>query len=134
MIVIITGGGGFLGQTLAKSILSKGALRTGDTHDEEVRKIILADICDKPSSFLFSSLNTTTTTTEDSKIEFKQGDVSSEEYCNSLFEGISENVAVFHLGAVMSGTGEQNFDLAMNVNLRGKYYFVKHKIKEGHFL
>ena len=43
MKVVITGGGGFLGQYLAKEILSKGCLRSKSS-TEKVTEMVLADI------------------------------------------------------------------------------------------
>ena len=50
------------------------------------------------------------------------GDVSSREFCDSLYKEIpdaTKHVSIFHLGAVMSGDGERDFDLCMRVNLHG---------------
>lgn len=118
-IVIITGGGGFLGQCLATALLEKSTIRTenadGSTQDVEISKIVLADIAFPPAM---------QPAIEASKIVEKvKGDVSDVEFCkDKVFSYVSESikhVSIFHMGAVMSGDGEKDFDLAMRVNLYG---------------
>ena len=108
MKVIITGGGGFIGQVLAKEILSRGVLRSEDGL-VRVTEIVLCDIVPPKEPLVVSEL-----------VSVSVGDVSDKSYCESLVLGdSSEGLAVFHLGAVMSGTGEANFDLCVSVNLQG---------------
>jgi NAD(P)-dependent dehydrogenase (short-subunit alcohol dehydrogenase family) len=121
-VVIITGGGGFLGQCLASSLLETGRIK-GETGFFPIQKLVLADIAFPP---------TLQPTIEASPLVVKlQGDVSDPSYCDTLFdqtrmpaplkkEGILiQHVSIFHLGAVMSGDGERDFDLCMRVNLHG---------------
>jgi len=122
--VIITGGGGFLGQCLATSLLRSPevfvTLSTPNGKEEiasDVVKIVLADVA-------FSETDQLQPLVRDGiksgSVELRSGSVASEEFCFSLLSDQSScNVSVFHLGAVMSGTGESNFDLCMDVNLRG---------------
>jgi len=118
-VVIITGGGGFLGQCLASAILQKGMIMSEDQGPVKVSHLVLADIVFPPT------LQPTIETAKQSKepvVEQITGDVSSTEYCNSLYAKIPSNtthVSIFHLGAVMSGDGERDFDLCMRVNLHG---------------
>uniref|UniRef100_A0A7S4HM38 NAD-dependent epimerase/dehydratase domain-containing protein n=1 Tax=Odontella aurita TaxID=265563 RepID=A0A7S4HM38_9STRA len=127
--VIITGGGGFLGQCLASSLLSdpKVSLSTtaaddDGTEPEEsiVERIVLADVAFPPEDELQPAV---ARGVRDGKIECRLGSVADESFCSSLVEesspSSSSSLSVFHLGAVMSGTGESDFDLCMNVNLRG---------------
>ena len=51
MKVVITGGGGFLGQVLAKEILTGKQLRS-ETSMQTITELILADICE-PKEYLF---------------------------------------------------------------------------------
>ena len=118
--VIITGGGGFLGQCLASALLEKGSLRGANGDDVPIKSMILADIFFPP---------TLQPTIEQhikisSNVTKCQGDVSNVEFCNSLYDQIPKDdttthVSVFHLGAVMSGDGERDFDLCLRVNLYG---------------
>jgi NAD(P)-dependent dehydrogenase (short-subunit alcohol dehydrogenase family) len=121
-VVIITGGGGFLGQCLASSLLETGRVK-GETGFFPIEKLVLADIAFPP---------TLQPAIEASPLVVKlQGDVSDPSYCDTLFDQIRmpaplnkegiliQHVSIFHLGAVMSGDGERDFDLCMRVNLHG---------------
>ena len=117
-VVIITGGGGFLGQCLATSLLEKGRIsnetKDGSSQLLEISKVVLADIAFPP---------TLQPVIEDSAMVVKvKGDVSDTGFCNDLFSHVTDSikhVSIFHMGAVMSGDGERDFDLAMRVNLNG---------------
>lgn len=113
--VVITGGTGFLGQNLARAILRRGQLLTHAVSGAEitvpVREVLLADVV-RPPKLLFDELSTSA--------EIVTGDLSDEGYCRALFAGADGGpLSVFHLGAVMSGQGETDFDLCMGVNLHG---------------
>jgi NAD(P)-dependent dehydrogenase (short-subunit alcohol dehydrogenase family) len=111
-VVIITGGGGFLGQSLASSLLQNGTVQS-ETATFSISKVVLADVAFPPT--LQPSI-------ESSNIVIKiQGDVSKAEYCERLYAETETagHVSIFHLGAVMSGDGERDFDLCMHVNLHG---------------
>lgn len=119
-LVIITGGGGFLGQCLATALLKRSTIGTetseGATEETSITKLLLADIAFPPSL-------QATIEAAGSLVEKVQGDVSNETFCREqLFSHVSEStkqVSIFHMGAVMSGTGEKDFELAMRVNLYG---------------
>ena len=142
-VVIITGGGGFLGQSLASSLLSDPRvtvhrrlrlLNAGDRGGEEesdgdgiapevvpVARIVLADVAFPPRADLQPAVSGGI---DSGSVLCRVGSVSDPSFCTSLFEeedgdGDSRHVSVFHLGAVMSGTGEADFDLCVDVNLRG---------------
>ena len=118
--VIITGGGGFLGQCLATAILKQGTLG-----GRVVSKIVLADIRFPPT--LQPAIEA------DSSVVIKklQGDISQPAFCDQIYAEISQHnnnndaVSIFHLGAVMSGDGERDFDLCMNVNLYGFLHMIE---------
>ena len=105
-VTIITGGGGFLGQCLASSLLS----------ETDVGKVILADVAFPPSHELQPQI---VQGIAQGRVECKSGSVAKKEFCNSVLSSSEKDVSVYHLGAVMSGTGEADFDLCMQVNLFG---------------
>jgi len=101
MRVVITGGTGFLGQMLARSILKRGHLLThglggGAERMAPVTELLLVDIA-RPKKLLFEQL--------ESQAQVIVGDVSDAGLCKSLLGGTSDKVpvSIFHLGAVMSG-------------------------------
>ncbi|KAI2507722.1 hypothetical protein MHU86_6721 [Fragilaria crotonensis] len=126
-VVIITGGGGFLGQCLASALLKKGTIHSECNNFSNVAvpisKMILADIH-------FSTLQPAIQEAQlnlQVVVKMIQGDVSDSSFCDKLYDeavvgtesSTTTQVSVFHLGAVMSGDGERDFDLCMRVNLHG---------------
>jgi NAD(P)-dependent dehydrogenase (short-subunit alcohol dehydrogenase family) len=119
-VVIVTGGGGFLGQCLASSLLETGTIK-GETATFPIQKLVLADIQFPP---------VLQPTIEASPLVVKlQGDVSDPRYCDKLFDETKaedvQHVSIFHLGAVMSGDGERDFDLCLRVNLHGFLHMME---------
>mmetsp|Transcript_40627 Transcript_40627/g.85327 ORF Transcript_40627/g.85327 Transcript_40627/m.85327 type:complete len:656 (-) Transcript_40627:135-2102(-) len=116
MKVIITGGGGFLGQVLAKEIITTKLLRS-ESSKQIVTDLVLADIAE-PKQYLFDLHSLAQS--NNVNLHFHVGDVSDMEYCRSLIGTPDPNgsnaLSVFHLGAVMSGAPP---DLALKVNLHG---------------
>jgi len=92
--IIITGGGGFLGQRLAKALLSSKL---------PFNELVLADITmpANPGS--------------DKRIKCIEVDLSEPDAANKLIT--SQTDIVFHLAAVVSSQAEKEFDLGWRVNL-----------------
>ena len=127
-VVIITGGGGFLGQCLASALLQKGTIHSECSSKNSnvavpMSKLILADIH-------FSTLQPAIQQAEFNLqvvVKRMEGDVSDSSFCDKLYgeavtgteSSTTSQVSIFHLGAVMSGDGERDFDLCMRVNLYG---------------
>lgn len=104
--VIITGGGGFLGQCLASYLLE----------DDRVDKLLLVDIR------FPETLQPAIQGAASGVVTKLTGDVSDVSFTDSVFAQVDSSatsVSIFHLGAVMSGDGERDFDLCMRVNLYG---------------
>ena len=103
MKILITGGGGFLGQKVARSLLSRG----------DVSQIILFDIAE-PAQGL-----------QDPRVRFIKGEVSDVAAIKALIVNSGVNGGkpdiggIFHLAAVVSGQAESDFELGMRVNLDG---------------
>ncbi|HVL36876.1 MAG TPA: NAD-dependent epimerase/dehydratase family protein, partial [Burkholderiales bacterium] len=97
MKVLITGGGGFLGARLARTLQARGELL-----GRALSRITLLDAAFGPGLESFERV---------------QGDVSDPE---ALARAVTPDTAVvFHLAAVVSGAAEADFDLGMRVNLDG---------------
>ncbi len=106
MKVVITGGGGFLGQRLAVAILERGTLADVSGAQAEVDELLL-----------FDQALPRRAPVEDARVHLVSGDISDSATVSGLID--RDDVAVFHLASVVSGGGEQDFDLALRVNLDG---------------
>lgn len=106
MKVIITGGTGFLGMRLARRILERGSLLGPDGRADSVSEIVLFD------NHVPGDL-----TVADPRITLAQGDIADRATVAGLID--RQDIAVFHLASVVSAGAEQDFDLAMRVNLDG---------------
>lgn len=94
MRIVITGGGGFLGQSLAKTLLADG----------RVERVVLADVADaRPAA-------------PDPRLVALRVDLAEAGAADEAVEGAD---VIFHLAAVVSGQAEADFDKGMRVNLNG---------------
>jgi len=107
MKVVITGGTGFIGLLLAQRLIERGSLTGASGRAEAIDKIVLFDVMRPPS--LPAPLK--------GRVEVVIGDVTDAALLGRLVSG--ESVAVFHLASVVSAGAEQDFDLALKVNLHG---------------
>ena len=95
MKILITGGGGFLGQRVARSLLARG----------DVTELVLLDIAEPANGV------------KDARVRFVKGEVSDAVALKALVGADLDGV--FHLAAVVSGQAESDFELGMRVNLDG---------------
>src|SRR6185295_6858862 len=100
MKMLITGGGGFLGFRLARTLLERGTVG-----GKSISSITLLDGAFPPAAGKLQKVRAVT------------GDVSDEETIAGVCAPDTD--AVFHLAAVVSGQAESDFDLGMRVNLKG---------------
>ena len=101
MRIVITGGAGFLGSRLARSILERGQLTDASGARRDVEKLVLIDVV--PASVT------------DPRVETVTGDLADAALIEQAIT--RETDSVFHLAAVVSGQAEAEFDIGMRVNL-----------------
>ena len=100
MKVLITGGGGFLGQKLGHALA-----RANNLNGQAITSLVLADLhqpSEIPASF---------------KIERISADLSDRPTVTALF--VTNPDVVFHLAALASGGSEADLDLGLSINLFG---------------
>ena len=108
MKVVITGGLGFLGQRLARALLERETLTGASGGQETIERLVLFDaaVPERPPAGL-----------DDERVEMVAGNVSDGETVRALIAGSS--LSAFHFASVVSAGAEQDFDLALSVNLTG---------------
>jgi nucleoside-diphosphate-sugar epimerase len=97
--VVITGGGGFIGARLARTLLARGTLA-----GQKITRLVLVDQA-------FPELP------EEARLETLAGDISDPAFAARAIAPDSDSI--FHLAAVVSGAAEADFDLGLRVNLEG---------------
>ncbi|HEU0239310.1 MAG TPA: D-erythronate dehydrogenase [Micromonosporaceae bacterium] len=102
---MITGGGGFIGSQLTAALLERGHLAGPSGNEEPIQSITLIDIS-HPSSM-----------TGDPRIERVVADATDEAAIRAAIG--QDDVSVFHLASMVSAGCENDFDGAINVNVRG---------------
>ena len=108
MHIVITGGAGFLGARLAKTLLASGQLSLRGSQPQAIQTISLVDRV-APLAELVA----------DSRIQSIQGDLNQLlEQKQAVAQSIWARAAIiFHLSAAVSGECEADFDLGMRSNL-----------------
>lgn len=119
MKILITGGGGFIGNRLARELARRGTVGLGGA-GRPIQAIALADLAFPPES----------TAGLEARVSTHAGDVSSPEFLRSL---LGRDVdAVFHLAAMVSGQGERDFDGCLRANLDGTRHLLEACRAAGH--
>ena len=97
MKLLITGGGGFLGARLARTLLHRGTLA-----GQAITSVVLTDIAPPPADLL-----------ADARVRVRTGPLltQTDALRDDAFDG------VFHLASAVSGECEADFDLGMHSNL-----------------
>lgn len=100
MKVLIIGGGGVIGQKLARKLAARGTLRGRD-----IGKIVLADIVDPPQ------INAPF------PVETRNCDISSRASVDQLIDADTD--VVYLLAAIVSAHAEEDLDAGLNINMLG---------------
>lgn len=103
MRVVITGGGGFLGQRVARALLARGGLAGEPQAATALTKLVLLDQAMPDDGVAADNVVTYT------------GDIGDRALLKRVFAAPTD--AVFHLAAVVSAGAEADFDLGYQVNL-----------------
>jgi len=112
MKVIITGGCGFIGVSLAKRLLSIGQLTSSEGELLDIAELVLFDAFVPENAPFLDDLR--------DHVTIATGDISDRASVQNVITlGEYSHLSVFHLASILSGPGERNFDLCMSVNMDG---------------
>lgn len=106
MKVVITGGTGFVGRRLACALAARGTLAGPDGESHTIEEVVLFDavVPDGPVE-------------EAPDATVVEGDIADPASVASVID--QPDIGIFHLGAMVSGGCEENFDGAWRVNVEG---------------
>lgn len=103
MRVLITGGAGFLGSSLARALTARGSLTGPEGREEAIDDLVLFD--------------QTLATGAPAGATVVSGDIRDPAVLDEVFR--KDFDSIFHLAAVVSAASEADFDLGLTVNFDG---------------
>lgn len=113
MKVVITGGTGFLGLRLARQLLAHGEATAPSGKRERIDEMVLFDVVvpdQRPEGL-------------DNRVKIVAGEIADEKAVARLID--RPDIGVYHLASVVSGGAEQDFNLALQVNLYGHLHLLE---------
>ena len=115
MNILITGGAGFLGVRLARTLLSMGSLSVNGQAAQQITRIVLVDRAAPPDDL-----------TADKRVKTVTGDLNALLRDTPSFLAAHADVAlVYHLAAAVSGECEADFDLGMRSNFAATHALLE---------
>jgi D-erythronate 2-dehydrogenase len=111
MKIVVTGGGGFLGQLLIRALCARGRLTDAAGCEREIGQIVAIDALAPDNRFV------------DDRVGYVRGDIGEPSFLDQVLAAGTDSV--FHLAAVVSGAAERDFDLGMRVNLDGTRFLLE---------
>ncbi|WP_395686717.1 D-erythronate dehydrogenase [Caenimonas koreensis] len=112
MNVLITGGCGFLGARLARTLLQRGTLAPGAGPAQNISTITLADRAPPPGDLA-----------ADARVRYVAGDLNAQIASGAV--PARDTDVVFHLSAAVSGECEADFDLGMHSNFEATHALLQ---------
>jgi len=111
MHIVITGGGGFLGAMLARTLLRQSELALAGASPVAIRRITLLDQVAPPADLC-----------ADARVAYRVGELNDLLNANALPADVA---LVYHLAAAVSGECEADFDLGMRSNFAATHRLLQ---------